>query len=118
MSNRARLRSSSRVTIKGIEFEVYRLSLNERIAAQEAAKAWEGTAMYNEVLMREHVGRMVYLDGEPLGADAGTMDIDFIFELAPQVMGTHTAPMVREEPEPPIKGANGHAEELAPKAGS
>jgi hypothetical protein len=119
MTDRARLRSFNRVTVKGIEFEVHRLSLNERIAAQEAAKAYEGHAAYNEVLMRETIARMVYLDGEPLGADAGTMDIEFLFALAPHVVETQTEPMIPPAPEPPPApaGANG-AEEPAPKSAS
>lgn len=119
MSNRDKLRSSIRHTIRGIEFDVHRLSLNERIAAQEAAKPYEGQPIYNEVLMRETIARMVYLDGEPLGADAGTMDLSFLFELAPLVIDTQTAPMVPAAPElpPAPNGANG-AEEPAPKAAS
>ena len=61
---------------------------------------------------------MVHLDGEPLGADAGNMDLSYLLELAPLVTETNTAPMV---PDVPIKAAPngaGEAEEAGPKAAS
>jgi len=94
------------------------MTLNEQIAAAEAAKPYEGTEAHRFVLIRETIARMVHYEGEPLGADAGTMDIDLVFALAPFVTETNSGPIVPEMPvaEPPV-GANG-AEPPDPKGAS
>jgi len=122
MNDRSRLRSSKRVTVRDLEFEVFRMTLNEQIAAAEAAKPYEGTEAHRFVLIRETIARMVHYEGEPLGADAGTMDIDLVFALAPHVTDVNVGPIVPEMPPvlaetPDHAGPNG-AEPPGPKGAS